>query len=307
MDLPDPVAGVGELVVRLGAAGMNPFDAKIADGIFAGHRPHVFPLVLGVDGAGTVEAVGSGVRRFRVGDRLFGSFLHDPVGRGTYAEAVVIPEGQAVTRLPDGVDPIVGAALPTAGMTAVEALERLNVRPGGRLLIVGASGGVGAFAVPLALAGGAQVIAVGRPDAQARLRRIGASDVVDPASVDLVDRLRSVAPTGFEGLLDLASDGPRFAALAGLVRPGATAATTTFVADPKTAPTGVTVVNLNMQPHSALLDRLAAEVAAGRVPSPVERVVSLEEAPTALAEIRAGRGAGKTVVRTRPSGAVGRL
>ena len=297
MDVPEPVAGPGEVLVRLAAAGMNPFDAKIADGIFAGHRPHVFPLVLGVDGAGRVEAVGAGVTRFRPGDPLFGSFLHNPVGRGTYAEAVVIPERQAVARLPEGIDPVTGAALPTAGMTALDALDRLGVPPGGSVLIVGASGGVGSFAIPLAVARGVRPVVVGRAESHPRLRRLGAADLFDPALPDLMDRLRSAAVGGFGGLLDLSSDGPAFARYAGLVRPGAVAATTTYVADPAAVSGGVTAVNIEMKPHTAALERLAAEVVARRLTPSVERVVPLDGAPAALADIRAGRGSGKTVIR----------
>ncbi|HTW54964.1 MAG TPA: NADP-dependent oxidoreductase [Thermoplasmata archaeon] len=297
MDVPEPTAGPGELRVRLTAAGMNPFDAKIADGIFAGHRPHVFPLILGVDGAGTVEAVGPGVDRYRPGDRLFGSFLHNPVGRGTYAEAVVVPERQALARRPDGIDPVVAASLPTAGLTGLTALDALAVPAGATLLIVGASGGVGSFAIPLAAARGVRPIAVGRVDAHPRLLRLGAAEAIDVAAADLLERLRAAAPGGFGGLLDLASDKTRFAGLAALVRPGGTAATTTFVADAATAPPGVAVLNVDMKPTSAGLERLAAELTTGRLTPTPPRVISLDEAPAALAALRAGRGDGKTVIR----------
>src|SRR5579863_2950848 len=92
MDLPKPTPGPGEILVKLRAAGVNPFDWKIIDGVAEAGRPHVFPLILGVDGAGTIEAVGSEVKTFAVGDGVYGQFLHSPVGIGTYAEYVIAPE-----------------------------------------------------------------------------------------------------------------------------------------------------------------------------------------------------------------------
>jgi NADPH:quinone reductase-like Zn-dependent oxidoreductase len=100
MDLPAPPAGRGELLVRVAFAGMNPLDWKIGEGFYEGSRPHLFPLILGVDAAGTVEAVGATVARFRVGDPVFGQFLHSPVGTGTYAELTPVPEGIGIARVP---------------------------------------------------------------------------------------------------------------------------------------------------------------------------------------------------------------
>lgn len=296
LELPAPTAGEGEVVVRLAAAGMNPFDAKIADGIFAGHRPHVFPLVLGVDGAGIVESVAPGVARLAVGDTVFGSFLHDPVGRGTYAEAVVIPEGQTVVRLPSGIDPVVAASLPTAGMTALVGLDALRVPRGGSVIVVGASGGVGSFAIPLAVARGLRPIAVARADSHERLRRLGA-EPVDATDPRVGDRVKSLAPGGADGLLDLASDATRFPAFAALVRTGGRAASTTYATRAESAPPGVTVLNIEMKPRPGLLEQLAAEIVAGRLRPSVESVITLDEAPAALAALRAGKGRGKTVIR----------
>ncbi len=300
LELPEREAKDGELRVRLEAAGVNPFDWKILDGIFEGRRPHEFPLVAGVDGAGVVEAVGGSVRRLKVGDRVAGSFLHDPVGIGTYAEVATVPESNAVTRIPDAVGFEAAAALPTAGMTAWDAVDRLGVRPGGRLLIVGASGGVGTIATALAAARGIRVLATARPPADVALRDAGAMEFVNPSVTDLAAEVRRMAPDGVDGLLDAGSDKPTFARLAALVRRGGTAATTVFVADASaTYADGVKRVNLNLQPRAETMDRLLAEVAAGRVRIPPPRLLPLSEGPRALAESRARTTVGKTVLRVR--------
>ena len=101
MVLPRPVPGPDEILVRLAAGSPNPFDRAIYEGFLRG-LPHVFPLVLGTDGAGIVEAIGERVKRFAVGDAVYGIFAHEPLGKGTLAEYVAAPEDVWVTKAPGG-------------------------------------------------------------------------------------------------------------------------------------------------------------------------------------------------------------
>ena len=295
MELPNPTPATGEVLVRLTAGGMNPFDWKIANGTLKG-RPHVFPLILGVDGAGIVEAVGEGVKRFRVGDRIFGSFLHDPVGTGTYTEYAPVPERNAVSTVPDNLSDRDAAALPTAGITAIEALSQLEPRKGGTLLVVGASGGIGSIVVPLAHRRGARVIAVARAASAKRLLALGASEVVDPSLPEWHDQVRALAPEGVNAALDLMNNAAGFGPTAALVRPGGRAGSTIGAASGDPAPPGVQMLNINLEPSVALLDQLTNEVLDSGFKISAERTIGLEEAPDVLAEIRAGRAAGKTVI-----------
>ncbi len=295
MNLPRPIAGPGELLVAITAAGMNPFDAKVLEGILK-ERPHKFPLVAGVDAAGVVDAVGPGVERFRPGDRIYGQFLHTPVGRGTYAEYTTVPENVGVARIPDGLSDIQAAAIPTAGMTAYDALERLAVGSRSTLAIVGASGGIGSFAVPLASARGARVIGVARVGAARRLRTLGAHELQDVASPGWVEAVRGEHPDGIDALLDLMSDRAGFARALTLLHPGGRGATTVYAADPARTPPGVTAVTIDLQPSVELLERVTAELARHHLEVAVERTIPLERAPEALAEMRAGRSSGKTVI-----------
>ena len=304
MDLPPPSPGPRELLVQLDAAGMNPYDWKILEGILR-PRPHVFPLIAGVDGAGSVVATGGQVRRFRPGDRVFGQFLHDPVGTGTYAELAPVPEDQGIARIPIGLPVREAAALPTAGMTALDALERLAIAPGATLVIVGASGGVGSIATQLAAARGIEVLAAVRPRSAERLHRLGARETFDVANPDWVRSLQEARPTGVDALLDLMSDRDTFARNLRLVRAGGRAATTVYASDPARAPpAGVEVLTIDLQPSRELLERLSAEVLARHLSVPVVRTISLDEAPAALAEIRAGRGTGKTVIAVGTEGSL---
>ncbi len=271
---------------------MNPFDWKIADGALKG-RPHVFPLVLGVDGCGRVERVGEGVHEFRRGDRVAGSFLHDPVGIGTYSERSRVPERNALARVPGAVPSPDAAALPTAGMTALQAIDLLGVAQGGRLLVVGASGGVGSFAVQLAHARGIFVAAVGRSASHARLRSLGADEVLDlpRAGPDSLES-RPTEPR-FDGLLDLVSDPGGFERWTRWLRPGSAAASTIGSAHEVH---GIRPIAIDMQPSARDLGRLLAEIERGRLRAPVERTIRLDQVPEAVAESRAGRSVGKTVI-----------
>ncbi|MCZ1008861.1 alcohol dehydrogenase catalytic domain-containing protein [Streptomyces lydicus] len=151
MDLPQPEPGPGEVLVRLSAAGLNPVDWKLADGMFGDAVPAAFPLVLGADGAGEVLAIGSGVRRFTVGDAVFGQFQRPEQGGGSYCELAVAEESR-LAHAARSVTYATSAGLPTAGMTAYNLVEETRVTEGTRVLLVGATGGVGTFVTQLAAA-----------------------------------------------------------------------------------------------------------------------------------------------------------
>lgn len=300
MDLPEPVPGPGELRVRVEFAGMNPFDWKIAEGLFEGGRPHLFPLVLGVDACGIVESAGPQAQRFRPGERIVGQFLHDPLGRGTYAERTIVPEGIGVVRAPDHLQPDEAAALPTAGMTALAAVDSLNLIAGSTVVIAGASGGIGSFATQLETARGVRVVALARASSASRLRSLGAEEVLDSTDPEVPTLVSRSRPEGCDGLLDTMSDRAGFARLAGLVRPGGVAVSTTFAADPGTlAASRIRGVNIDLHPNATLMERLVGEVVQHSLKVSPERRVSLPEAPAALEELKAGRGRGKTVVSPR--------
>jgi NADPH:quinone reductase len=148
--VPTPQPGPGQVLLKLAAAGMNPMDGKLASGAWK-PAPAVFPMVLGADGAGLVEKVGEGATKFSPGDEVFGQLLIAPIGSaGTYAEYVAVNEDAPLARVPEGLDPVLAAAIPTAGGAALAMLDLLEPLAGKTVLIVGAAGGVGSFATQLA-------------------------------------------------------------------------------------------------------------------------------------------------------------
>lgn len=183
-----PVPGMGEILVRVHAAGVNPVDAMNRQtGMFVG-RP---PFVLGWDVSGTVESTGPGVTIHQPGDAVFG-MLPFPHGHGAYAQYAVAPARSFVPK-PARLDHVQAAALPLAGLTAWQALvETARVGEGIRVLINGASGGVGHLAVQIAKARGAHVIGVASTPNLDFVRSLGADEVIDYTTTEINQAVRDV-------------------------------------------------------------------------------------------------------------------
>jgi NADPH:quinone reductase len=296
MELPKPQPGPGQLMIKVRAAAMNPMDRSIANGGWRERMPGTFPMVLGADVAGTVEAVGDGATRFSPGDEVFGQLFIPPLGStGTYAEDVAVTEGAPLAPIPKGVDATVAATLPTAGGTGLDIVESLEPLAGKTVLIVGAGGGVGSFATQFAANAGAHVIADTHASAADRMGAYGAAETVDRAAVSVPDAVRAAHPEGIDILIDLASDADEFAELASLVRPGGTALTSKFVANREAlAAAGTTGVNYEVSVSTELIQRVADALIAGRIaPPPITRI-RLDDVPAAMEQT--GHADGKTVV-----------
>jgi NADPH:quinone reductase-like Zn-dependent oxidoreductase len=299
LEVAQPVPKPDQLLVKIEATALNPFDWKVADGMLAGSMPAVFPLVLGQDAAGTVTATGNQVTRFKTGDRIFGQFFHRPVGEGTFAEYAVVPEKAPLALLPQQIDFVTAAALPTAGMTALSMVETLDLGPRTSVLIVGATGGVGSFATQLAAAKGLRVLATAAASSEGdRLRRLGASEIYTSRNEALIADVKGNHPQGIDGVIDLVSNTAALTALAGLVRPGGSLLTTVFSADEKVLQArGIKGGNFEVRANPSLLERLADAVKGGKLTVPIDNTITLAEAPAAIARSRQGHSKGKTVIR----------
>ncbi|WP_343703115.1 NADP-dependent oxidoreductase [Chitinophaga sp.] len=291
MDLPEPQVKEGQILIRLAAAGLNPFDWKMVDGILKDHMPHVFPLIMGVDGAGVVEATGAGVTRFKKGNRVYGQMLHAPVGEGSYAEFVVVPEKAAIAAAPETLSLTDAAAAPTAGMTALQLLDKLGLSAGQTLLLIGATGGVGSFVIQLAKARGLRVVASVSSAADAeRMKALGAESTVNYKE-------NEAYPGNVDALVDLVDQAADFAEKTALVKPGGAVLTTQFVAD-KAALQARQLRGGNFETKGtpASLDALRQAIDKGEIKIPVDRRVSLAQAPAAIAESREMKSKGKTII-----------
>jgi NADPH:quinone reductase-like Zn-dependent oxidoreductase len=298
-ELPDPEPGPDEVLVRIHAAGVNPFDWKVAEGALRGVVEHPFPLVMGSDGAGVVERVGDRVDSFEVGDRVYGQFMKVGLGRGSYAELAIAPADGKLVPIPDGLGFELAAALPTASVAAYQAIAEAALVPGRTVLVNGASGGVGQSAVQFASAAGAHVIATGPADLADHLRVLGAAEFVDFTEGPTAEQVRAEHPEGVDVLVDLVSVRGQAEPLAALVRAGGVAISTNGALDvDELTGRDVRAVNLNSSATPETLEAIADLAATGTLQVRIDAQVDLEDAPAAIAAARAGHARGKTVIIT---------
>ncbi|MCD0444022.1 NADP-dependent oxidoreductase [Glycomyces sp. A-F 0318] len=295
-DLPVPEPGPGEVLVRLAAAGVNPFDWKVIGGAMRGAVDHAFPLVLGSDGAGTVERTGAGVAAFTFGDRVFGPFMDVEHGRGSYAE-YAIAKASKLARLPDDLPFDLAAAMPTACAAAYTFVEGTGVGPGQTLLVNGASGGVGQAAVQLAAAQGVHVIATTDSGTAAYLRDLGAAETVDFTAAPTAEQVRDTHPDGVDAVVDLVSADDQIEAIALLLKPnGVIVSSNGSLGDELLAAHGLRGANLYANMTPATLAFLAEAVEAGQLRVRIDHRAPLEEAAAALERLKEGQARGKTVL-----------
>jgi NADPH:quinone reductase len=296
-EIKTPAAGPGQILIRLIAAGVNPMDAKLASGEWR-PAPAVFPMVLGVDGAGVVETVGEGTTRFGPGDRVFGQLFIPPIGAtGTYAEYVAVTADAPLVRVPGGVDLVVAAAAPTAGLTGLSLVDLVEPLDDQVVLIIGASGGVGTFTTQFAVNAGARVIANINDGAEERMRSYGVTETIVRSEASVSEAVREYYPDGVDVLLDLVSDAHGFASNAALVHPCGTAITTQYVADLEALQaSGIRGVNFALRPTSDLLERVGTALAEGILAEPPIKRIGLDDAPGVFLSHPGSHADGKTVI-----------
>lgn len=297
-EIDTPELGDQQILLKVAAAGVNPIDVKITQGAFESMIPATFPLILGSDVVAEVVDVGARASKMSVGDRVFGQLLVAPLGSaGTYAEYVRVGEDAPLAPLPDGLDPVTAAALPTPGATAQQLADWLGDVANKTVLVVGAGGGVGSYLTQMLAKRGAKVIAnVRAPDA-ARVSDYGAAATIDHTAAPLPEAVGAQYPDGVDALVDLANDGGGFASLASHVRRGGAAVSTVYAADVEgLEQAGLRAANFNLQATKEDFSKLGAAVVDGELVPPPVQEVSLEEIPALLATDAAGV-AGKTVIR----------
>ncbi|QJY47423.1 NADP-dependent oxidoreductase [Pseudonocardia broussonetiae] len=296
-DVEVPVAGPGQVRVRVAATTFNGVDGNIRAGFMQGPMPLSLPHVPGLDVAGTIDALGEGVSGLAVGDEVIG-FLPF-VADGAAAEYVLAP-AEVLAPAPTSIPLADAAALPVVGLTAWQALvDHARLEPGQRLLISGAGGAVGGYAVQLAKATGAHVIATASPRSSERVARAGADEVVDHTTTDLV----AAVTEPVDVLLNLAPIDPaRFAALTALVRDGGVVVSTTvWMPAPADEDRGVRAVDLYVRSDPAQLSELVARVDRGELTVDVAERVALAELAPVHARAAAGTLPGKVVVLPTPA------
>jgi NADPH:quinone reductase-like Zn-dependent oxidoreductase len=295
LTIPRPVAPDDGLLIRVVAAGVNPADWRIRNGQFKAFirpRPH---FILGADIAGIVEAVGAQSPGFQPGDRVYAML---PVSKGGgFAQYAVVP-AKTAAHLPDSLSFVEAAAAPLTALTALQALRKVAPRAGERLLIHGAAGGVGSYAVQIARIMGARVTGVASGRNADFVCALGAETSVDYTTPGALDALRGQ----FALVFDAANYLP-FSQAKALLTPGGRYVSVNPTAGlPPRAwwarlTTGMTVKSIFVRPVGADLATLAEWFATGALRSAVEQVYPLNDVAAALAHSETGHVRGKLVVQ----------
>jgi NADPH:quinone reductase-like Zn-dependent oxidoreductase len=291
-DTGDPQPGRGEIRVRVRASSVNPFEPEIREGAFKILTGRRFPMIAGHDVAGEVEALGEGVSRFRTGDRVFA--MRNAFSGGAHGELAIVPESSAAP-IPEGVSTKDAGVVPLSALTAWQALHELGgLAPGQRVLINGASGGVGTFAIQLARVAGAEVTGVSSQANADLVRRLGASEVIDYKTQD------PTQATGYDLVFDAVARLPFAASRSMLKRGGVWVCTRlsgAYLTARLLAPLrGRKVRLVTVKPRGQQLEKIGALMSEGKVEVVVERTFPITEIAAAHAESATGRVRGKIAI-----------
>ncbi|MFO0675206.1 MAG: NADP-dependent oxidoreductase [Polyangiaceae bacterium] len=313
-DVAEPEPGAGEVRVRVHAAGLNPVDWKTRQGAIRVVHTTRFPAVLGNEFAGVVESSGPGATRFRPGDRVIARVKKGTMG--AFAEVACIDES-LVALAPTSVDLVTAAAIPLAGLTALQAVrDELRVGPGTNLFVSAGAGGVGTFAIQIAKRLGATVTTTASPRGEALVKGLGADRVIDYTKEKFEDVLRDM-----DCAFDLVG-GETLTKTFGIVKRGSTVVSVAGVPEPETATkdlerpglvplfwlasaglrhrarkAGVTYRYLFMHPSGTELAELVAMVDAKELRPVVDKVFPFEDMADAMAYLEKGTAKGKVLVR----------
>ncbi|MFI6247550.1 NADP-dependent oxidoreductase [Streptomyces sp. NPDC051016] len=283
VDRPSP--GPGELLIAVRAAGVNPVDWKLRNGFRRpGEGEARFPVVLGSEAAGVVEATGEGVTGFTAGDEVFGNTTGGAFAEYTLLKASVTAHKPAALSFTDA------ATLPVAAATAYDGVRQLDLPEGATLLVTGAGGGVGAATVQIARAWGLRVLGVASEAKKDFVESLGAVHVA--SGPDLAARVRAAAPQGVDGVYDLVG-GEVLAEAAGLLADRTKLITAGAAPDEVAALGGARVERART---AAVLDEVAELVVGGELDPHVSRTFPLDRADQALRAVEDGHTLGKIVI-----------
>jgi NADPH:quinone reductase-like Zn-dependent oxidoreductase len=294
-DLPLPRVGSGEVLIELHAAGVGSWDIDMRENGRDGEQR--FPFVPGVDGAGTVAAVGTRVKRFEIGERVY---AYDYARTGFYAEYVAVPADH-VAPVPAELDFLQAGGLPAIGLTALQGIDdALHLRAHESVIVLGASGGVGSIALQFAKLCGARVLAAASGDDGCALaRRLGADAAVDARRDDLLAAARAFAPGDIDAVLALAGGAALDQCLEAVRRPGGRLAYPNGVEPEPKRQRDLHVIAYDGLAGQRQFERLAQAVEAASLEVPIAASYPLTDARKAHERVAAGHVLGKVVLRIR--------
>ena len=299
-----PVAAPGNAVIQVAYAGVNPADWKAREGWLSAFFDYQFPFVLGFDAAGLVAEVGDGVTDLAVGDRVVTASNQGLGQRGSYAEFVA-SDVDRVVKLPSQISFRDAAAIPTAAITAYEAVMDVGQAGAGkRVLVHGGAGGTGSFAIQLARIAGASVVTTCSPCNNEYVRSLGADEVIDYHNQDIVAATRAWAPDGVDLVVDTVGQGTLTDAIEAVRSGGIVAPIGTLIAgEPQHDPARAQELGVTVVPTIASHERQGRQLRAlvellgdGRLRVPEITTMPLGDVADAHRQVQAGHVRGKIVL-----------
>jgi NADPH2:quinone reductase len=295
-DVEIPKVRSGSLLVRMEAAGVNPFDYKLVTGMVKDFVPIKFPYIPGMDGAGEVVEAGDGVEGWQKGDAVVG-FFH----AGTFAQYAVISAADLrLARKPSALNFERAAAIPEAGFTAKTAVRAAGLNTGQTVLVIGATGGVGLFVTQLAKAEGAHVIATGKQDDADYLRQLGVDETIDYKAADTIAQVQQRYPGGVDVVIDLINAGDALLRDGLVLRKSGTLVSTLNGPDKNAFAQDINVKFIQQTAQRGDLEQLLDSAADGTLRVEIAQTYDLAQASQALADLvdPSKHTRGKLVIRT---------
>lgn len=291
MEIPD--LKEGEVLVKIKAAGVNPVDEVVLNGTYKDMMPHKLPVIPGWDMAGVIEERGHAARRFEVGDEVYAYARRPEVKWGTFAEYIVIPESY-LSNKPGSISFEEAAAIPLAGLTAYQALyEAGGLKEGQTVLILGASGGVGSYAIQLAKARNAKVIGVASKENHEYMRSLGADHCIDYHDRDVGEATKEIFSEGVDLIFDCTSGKSMKESIKALKGEGKMVSILTQKEDIEE---DIKFEFVFVEPNSAQLNHIFQLVENNKLKVNISKKYQLDEVSEALKQIKTLHTTGKIVL-----------
>lgn len=296
-ELPIPAPEEEEIQIHVEYSGVNPADWKIREGLFQKRLPHEFPIILGWEAAGKINALGKNVKNFKVGDEVYVFCKKPTVHWGTYAE-YVNAEAVKVAKKPENINFAQAAAIPLAGLTAWQALfDAARLTKGETILIHAGGGGVGSLAIQFAKNIGAKVVTTASEKNHLYVQKLGADIALDYHETNITDRIKQASPEGIDVILDTVG-GNTLLESTKMLKKGGRLVSLLEQIDPSHAQgLGIEFFYISAQPSGHQLGEIGKLIQEGRVIPPSIEEYPLSKAAEAQEKNKAGHTLGKLVLK----------
>ncbi len=296
MDLPKPKPQAGEILMDIKAAGVNPVDWKIREGLFQGRMPHKFPIILGWDAAGVITELGKEVSGFQIGQEVFAYTRGDVIHPGSYAEFICLTP-EHLSPKPANLSFEEAAAVPLSALTAYQVLfENIQLRSGETILIHAGAGGVGGYAIQLAKNAGAEVITTASANHHDYVKEIGADHAIDYKKRDFVPAVNEIHPGGIDAVFDTVGGETQIQSVKALKKGGRISTILALQAAVRESK-DIRVGYVFVRPDSKQLGQIKDLIEAGKLKVRLAAKFPLAEAARAQEMSKTGHTAGKIILK----------